>query len=266
MAYEDFRERYGPVALVTGASSGIGAGFAEVLATRGFDLVLSARRTELMEGLAARLKADHGTKSQIVECDLSEPNGPAKLIAATERIDIGLLVSNAGFSVKGHFDKLDTARMTEMLMVNCHAPLQLAHGFVPRLTARGKGGIIFTSSTEGLIGCPYSTAYAASKALVVSLAEGLWGELQGAGVDVQALCPGLTVSDEVIRSGTLPSYLNNAQSTLDCARNSLDNIAAGPSYIPSDHYRKMFADLVASPRKETLIGMAESMKAYIPKA
>src|SRR3546814_11399850 len=81
-------------------------------------------------------------------------------------LDVGLLVSNAGFGLKGSHADNDVTAMTEMLMVNCHVPMQLARGFIPRLLARGQGGIVFTSSVEAFIGCPYSTAYSASKAFV----------------------------------------------------------------------------------------------------
>jgi short-subunit dehydrogenase len=255
----EYLERYGPVALVTGASSGIGLAFAEELAERGFDLVLAARRMDRMEALAARLKETHGTASTIVECDLSDPAAPAELLKATQGVDIGLLVSNAGFNLKGAFETKDANRMAKMLTVNCHAPMQLAHGFIPRLKARGRGGIVFTSSVEGLIGCPYSTAYAASKALVVSLGEGLWGELQDSGVDVLTLCPGATQSEATEAVGMKPE---DCQPAREVAQLTLDQIADGPTFVPNERYRAMFDQLRAAPRRETLAGMAKSMKAY----
>lgn len=167
MTPDIFKQRYGPVALVTGASSGIGWAFAEELAQRGFDLVLTARRRERLEELAEKLRAAHGVSAHVVQADLSDPAATAALTEATLEHDVGLLVSNAGFNIKGAFETKEASAMAKMLTVNCHAPMQLAHGFIPRLKARGRGGIIFTASVEGLIGCPYSTAYSASKALVV---------------------------------------------------------------------------------------------------
>lgn len=254
-----FADRYGPVALVTGASSGIGLAFAEELAERGFDLVLAARRTDRMEALAAELKARHGTATTIVASDLSDPAAPAELLEATAGIDIGLLVSNAGFNLKGAFEAKEASRMAKMLTVNCHAPMQLAHGFIPRLKARGKGGLLFTSSVEGLIGCPYSTAYAATKALVVSLGEGLWGELQDSGIDVLTLCPGATQSEATAGIGMKQE---DCQPAREVAQLALDNIADGPTYVPSDCYRAMFEQLRAGPRRETLANMAQGMKQY----
>lgn len=263
MVSEQFKERYGPVALVTGASSGIGWAFAEELATRGFDLVLAARRTDRLEELAAKLKAAHGTNTQLCQSDLSRPDAPAKLLAATEGADIGLVVSNAGFNIRGHFESTDAGQMAEMLTVNCHAPMQLAHGFIPRLKARGKGGIVFTSSVEGLIGCPFSTAYSATKALVVGLGEGLWGELQGTGVDVLTLCPGATESEATAKYAEQYAAVPNMQPARDVARLALDNIAEGPTFVPNDHYRAQFEQLTAMPRRDALTAMAGALKATL---
>ncbi|MDE8654583.1 SDR family NAD(P)-dependent oxidoreductase [Novosphingobium album (ex Liu et al. 2023)] len=256
MTRESFHERYGPVALVTGASSGIGLAFAEELAERGFDLVLTARRTDRLDALADRLASSLGTKTMVIGADLADPDAPARLIAGTEGTDIGLVVSNAGFNIKGLFESKEPSAMAKMLTVNCHAPMQLAHGFLPRLKARGQGGLIFTASVEGLIGCPYSTAYSASKALVVSLGEGLWGECLGTGVDVLTLCPGATESEAT--AGL--THIQGIQPARDVARLTLEHITEGPTYVPNERYRGMFEHLRGLPRREALTGMAESMK------
>lgn len=151
----EFAKRYGPVILVTGASSGIGKAFAEALAKRGLDLVLTARRLELLEEIARDLATAHGIRAVTVQADLTQPDAAEQIDAETSSLDIGLVISNAGFSMKGDHAGNDAASMTEMLMVNCHAPMQLTHAFIPRLRTRGRGGIILTSSVEGLIGCPF---------------------------------------------------------------------------------------------------------------
>ena len=262
MTADEFRDRYGPVALVTGASSGIGYAFAEELAERGFDLVLVARRADRLEELARKLEVAHGTHSQLVVADLSEPDAPARIVEATDEVDIGLVVSNAGFNIKGAFEAKNASAMAKMLMVNCNAPMQLAHGFIPRLKARGKGGIVLTASVEGLIGCPYSTAYSASKALVVSLGEGLWGELQPEGIDVLTLCPGATESEATASHSKEFSALQDLQPAREVAKLTLENIANGPTYVPHERYKAMFEGLVALPRREALASMATNMKAY----
>lgn len=257
MKPEEFRQTYGPTALVTGASSGIGLAFAEELAARGFDLVLTARRTDHLDALAQRLLSSCGVRTRVIGADLSDPAAPARLLAATAGDDIGLIISNAGFNVKGAYETTDAAAMSRMLTVNCHAPMQLAHGFIPRLKARGKGGIVFTASIEGLIGCPYSAAYSATKALVISLGEALWGEMQGTGVDVLTLCPGATESEATAKL----EGIAHLQPAADVVRLALENMRGGPACFPHAHYLEMFERLRAMPRRDALAGMAQSMKA-----
>ena len=127
----DFKQRYGPAALVTGASSGIGAAFAEALSALGMDLVLVARRIDRLDALAARLSQAHGVVVHVVPFDLAEPDAAAWMLEATVAFDIGLMVSNAGFSMKGEHAANDPAAMTQMLMVNRLVPLQLTRGFIP---------------------------------------------------------------------------------------------------------------------------------------
>jgi hypothetical protein len=257
MTREDYLERYGPVALVTGASSGIGLAVAEELATRGFHLVVTARRTARLDAMAERLATRFATRTTVIGADLAAPDAPARILAETRGTEIGLVVSNAGFNIKGAFEAQDAADMARMLTVNCHAPMQLAHGFLPRLQARGRGALVFTSSVEGLIGCPYSTAYSATKALVVAMGEGLWGEAIGTGVDVLTLCPGATESEAT--EGL--AGLHDLQPAPDVARLTLDNLRNGPTFVPNDRYRTMFEQLRAGPRRDTLTAMAQSMKA-----
>jgi uncharacterized protein len=243
---------------VTGASSGIGWAFAEELAERGFDLVLTARRVDRLEALAAKLADAYGNRCQIVVADLSDPAAPGQLLAATEGVDVGLVVSNAGFNMKGPHDAKKPSHIAKMLTVNCHAPLLLANGFIPRLKARGKGGMIFNASFEGFIGNPYSAGYSASKALVVSLGEALWGELLGTGVDVLTLCPGATESEATRRDPPPGMALQPAR---DVVQRTLDAIADGPTFLPSKKLRIELAALQARPRRELLAETARTMKA-----
>ncbi|MEJ6009970.1 SDR family NAD(P)-dependent oxidoreductase [Novosphingobium aquae] len=257
---ENFKDRYGPVSLVTGASSGIGTGFAEELAARGMDLVLAARRVDRLEDLKVRLEAEHDVSVQVMECDLADLNAPARLAEACAKYDIGLVVSNAGFGAKGWFEQIDAALVAEMLTVNCHAQMQIAHGFLPRLKARGRGGLLMVSSVEGLMGGPFSAAYAATKALVVALGEGLWGELQGTGVDVLTLTPGATESEAAAKQGFDPAKMTNVQPARECAALALDNLANGPTFCPNPHYRALFERMTAMPRQLALLAMAQGMR------
>ncbi|CAN7269952.1 SDR family NAD(P)-dependent oxidoreductase [Phenylobacterium sp. LjRoot219] len=257
---EDFKRRYGPVALVTGASSGIGDAFAEALAARGLDVVMVARRRDRLEALAARLTTTYGVQARALQVDLGQPDAAQQMLDAVGELDVGLVVSNAGFGLKGEHAANDPQAMAEMLMVNCNVPMQLAHGFIPRLRARGRGGIILTSSVEGLIGCPYSTAYSATKALVVALGEGLWAELQPEGIDLLTLCPGATESEAAAKQGIDITKLQNVMPAAEVARLTLDNIQNGPTFISSDHYRASFEALLSMPRRDALRAMAAGMK------
>ncbi len=260
MVDQEFLERYGPAALVTGASSGIGQGFAQVLAARGFDLVITARRTDRLERLADRLRDAHRVGVTVIAADLTQAAAPQALLDAAASHKIGLVISNAGFGLKGEHAANDPAAMSDMLMVNCHAAMQLAHGFIPRLRARGGGGIVFTSSIEGLMGCPYSTAYSATKALVIALGEGLWGELAGQGIDVLTLCPGATESEAAGKQGIDIATLAHVMPADEVAQLTLDNLGNGPTYFSSEYYKGNFDRLLAMPRRDALRAMAEGMK------
>lgn len=258
-ASDDFLQKYGPVALITGASAGIGRSFAGVLAARGFNLVLAARRGTELAALARQLEAEHGVQVTVCQIDLTDPAAVGKILAETDGQDIGLVVSNAGYGFRGDHASLDPAALTGMLMVNCLAPMLLANGFTPRLRARGRGGIILTSSVEALIGMPHSLAYAASKGFVNRLGEGLWAELTPDNIDVLTICPGATATDALRRAGMDPATLHNVQEPDEVARLSLENITNGPVYLPNAHYAAMMQHLTAMPIREALSSMASAM-------
>lgn len=260
MTTEDFKSRYGPVAVVTGASSGIGRSFAELLAAKGLGLVLVARRIERLELLATKLREEYGVHVMVCQADLADANAARQILDATSDLDVGLVVSNAGFGFKGAYASGDAGTMTDMLMVNCNTPMLLARGFIPSLQKRGKGGIILTSSVEGLIGCPYSTVYSATKGFLVNLGEGLWAELAQDNIDVLTLCPGATDTEAPLLQGIDPKTLSNLMSPDEVARLTLDNIENGPTFISSEHYKKTFDMLLSMPRRDALLAMAQGMK------
>jgi short-subunit dehydrogenase len=260
MSNDDFKEQYGPVALVTGASSGIGKSFAELLAAKGMELVLVARRVQRLNELASRLEKQCAVKVTVLETDLSDITAAQQILDTTYSLDIGLVISNAGFGFKGPYSSCDPKVMADLLMVNCNTPMQLAHGFIPRLRKRGKGGIIFTSSVEALMGCPYSTAYSATKALVNALGEGLWAELQPEGIDVLTLCPGATESEAAGLQGIDISTLRNVMPADEVARLTLENIQSGPVFFSSEYYRANFEKLLSMPRRDALMAIAGGLK------
>jgi len=188
----DFRARYGPWALVTGASEGIGESFARALATRGLDLLLVARRPEPLEALAVGLRAAHGIRVRTATADVARPDLLAAMDALAGGDEVGLVVHNAAFSALGPFLDRPLDDLMKVIDVNCRAPLLLAHHFGRKMAARGHGGIVLMSSLAGGQGTPIVASYAASKAFEIVLAEGLWDELRPAGVDVLACRAGPT--------------------------------------------------------------------------
>jgi short-subunit dehydrogenase len=185
-----FREKYGPWALVTGASSGMGAEFARQLAARGLNLVLVARRLTQLQQLAAQIAGDHGCEVRAVECDLSTANVLETLRPHLDALDIGLLVNNAGFANTGAVVDNDLDRELQLLHVNCRAYLMLAHALGRSLSVRGKGGMIFISSTTAFAPTASWANYSASKAYELALGEAMHAEMRPKGVDVLVVCPG----------------------------------------------------------------------------
>jgi short-subunit dehydrogenase len=188
-------EKYGPWALVTGASSGIGAEFAHQLAAQGFNLVLVARRTQRLQQIAHDLQTHHATQVRLLSFDLSQEDNLYRIDHETKDLDIGLLVNNAGFSIVGNFLDNDLAREVEMLHVNCRASLVLAHRFGNRMKVRPHSGMIFLSSIASYTPAPPWTHYATTKAYDRHLAECLAEEFRPYHIDVLALCPGGTETE-----------------------------------------------------------------------
>ncbi|MCP9797758.1 MULTISPECIES: SDR family NAD(P)-dependent oxidoreductase [Cyanophyceae] len=196
-----FLERYGPWAVVTGASSGIGRALAVALAEAGLNLVLVARDRPRLETLAASLMATHGVQVQVIAVDLARDDHLGTIRRLTDPLDVGLLVASAGFGSAGPFLDADIASETGMLMVNGRAVLQACHHFGRRFRERGRGGLVLLSSIAAFQGMPYAAHYAATKAYVQTLAEALHEELRADGVDVLAAAPGPTHSGFAARAG-----------------------------------------------------------------
>jgi short-subunit dehydrogenase len=266
MRARTFLEKYGPWALVTGASSGIGEQFARVLAEAGFDLVLVARRTERIEKLAEELRGSHGVAVEPRTLDLCEPDFLAPLARACEGKDIGLIVSNAGIGAKGLCHEAQREQLTQVLHANCRAPLLLAHAFVPALIERGRGGLLLTASIEGFVGFPYSAAYAATKAFVTSFGEGLWGELREHGVDVLVLAPGATDTELLPKSGFDPRDMAGLMSPERVARLALHRLGRGPLYVPGILNRAFVGFLSLLPRRLAVLVAGRGMRAALEKA
>lgn len=180
--------------LITGASSGIGYELALLFARDGFECIITARSADRLEALAARMRKEHRVSVHVIPADLAHPETPERLHAAVESAGLKLdtLVNNAGFPTYGHFAELDTRTELNELQVNIVALTHLTRLFLPGMIARQDGRILNLASTAAFEPGPLMAVYYASKAYVLSFSEALGNELQGTGVSVTTLCPGIT--------------------------------------------------------------------------
>jgi hypothetical protein len=185
---------------VTGASEGIGRAAAREVAGRGVGVVLVARRETLLQELAEELARDHSVETRVVAVDLADQAGVQAVLEATAELEVGLLVASAGFGTSGPFLQGSLARERSMLAVNCGAVLALTHAYGRAMAERGRGGLVLLSSIVAFQGVPRAAHYAATKAWVQTLAEGLYLELAPLGVDVLAAAPGPVRSGFAVRA------------------------------------------------------------------
>lgn len=200
-------------ALITGASSGIGAEFARQLAARGMHLILTARREAMLGALAKELHTRHGTVSEILPADLSDPAEPRRLYEeiAQRDLTVELLVNNAGFGFVGTVEETDVDRMVQMVRLNVAAATELSYRYLQEMLDSGHGAIINVSSVAGFQPVAYMPVYAATKAYLLHFSEALWAEVRDRGVTVMALCPGTTATEFFDVAG-VPGWLKKHRS------------------------------------------------------
>jgi short-subunit dehydrogenase len=194
----------GKTALITGASSGIGAAFASMLGGLGMQLVLVARSEEKLRKLATQLADKNAVRVEVIAIDLSRAGAAREVFEATQRygLTVDMLVNNAGFGTYGNFHTIDAEREQQEIMLNVAAVVDLCHQFLPAMVERGDGAIINIASTAAFQPVPFEAVYGASKAFVLSFSEALWVEYRGKGVRVLALCPGATATEFFAVLGT----------------------------------------------------------------
>lgn len=256
-------------ALITGASSGIGAEFARALAARGMHLVLTARREDRLQELADELDLRHGAKTEIIPLDLALPEAPQRLwdeVTARD-ITVHLLVNNAGFSQVSEVDRASRERLLEMVQLNVAAVTDLTYRALPAMLEQGEGGVINVSSLTGFQPVAYMGVYAASKAYILHLSESLWAELRDRGVHVMALCPG-TTRTELFEVAGVSGWLKKrrTQSPERVVRHALRAFRKRrPVCIPGsrNHLLTLFQRLL--PRKRVVRGSMKYFRPLTPK-
>jgi short-subunit dehydrogenase len=237
-----------PLALITGASAGLGAEFARQLAAEGYDLLLVARRGAALERLAAELRVAHGVEAETVVADLTRDDDVERVCAhavANERLD--LLVNNAGFGSRGLYFEADAARQDAMHRLHVVAVERLVRAVLPGMVARRRGGIVNVASVAGFVVAPGNISYCATKTWMVAFTEGLWMELRSIGspVRVQALCPGYTYTEFHDVLGVDPASIIGKSWWMSAERvvaESLRGLRAGKLLvIPGWRYRAVVA-------------------------
>ncbi len=234
MQNAEMSEGRGKTALVTGASSGIGKAFAELLAEKGYTLVLTARRRDRLEELATALGQRHNVATHIIVADLSQPDASSAIASELrlKNLTIDLLVNNAGYGVPGSYTHVTWADHSRFMQVMVTAVLDLTYQLLPGMIERGWGRIVNIASVAGLVPAPAGhTLYGASKAFVIRFSEALSAENMTRGVNVTAVCPGFTLSEFHDVTGTR-DRMNNMPGFLwlsapDVAREGYDAVMRG---------------------------------------
>ncbi len=225
----------GKWALVTGASAGIGRELAKQLAQGGANLVLTARRADRLTELAAELRGQFHVQAEIFVADLTDPQAPEEIFRFTQQknLPVDILIDNAGFGINGEFLRADERRLLDMTRVNVVAVMHLARLFLPPMVERHSGYLMIVASTAAFQSVPYLSAYAATKAFDLLLAEGLAEEMRPHGVHVCALCPGGTSTEFQQVAGQTMSMGGPKESAEKVSRVGLEALAAGKPMVIS---------------------------------
>lgn len=260
---DTYAERW---ALVTGASSGIGAAFARMLAGRGMHLVLVARREDRLNELAEELDTRHGTRCEIIVADLSEPGAAARVFETVceRNIEVDLLVNNAGFGFVGTVEDTRIDRMLQMIQLNIAALTDLTYRCLPGMIERKHGGVINVSSLAAFQPVAYMPTYSAGKAYVLHFSEALWAECREHGVTVMALCPGTTETEFFDVAG-VTSWLkkHKAHSTDYVVRKALKSFEKGKQCCVPGFTNKLILLSVRLARRKMVV--RQSMRFFRPR-
>ena len=252
-----FVERYGPWAVVAGASDGIGAAFASSAAARGCNVVLVSRSLDKLTRTADAIRDAHGVDVRTVAVDLTSPEMMDAVAAATDDVDVGLVVYNAGaeHGVARFLDR-PVERQLYLVDLSCRGPVLWTHHFGGRMVARGRGGIVLLSSMSAFGGSAFTATYAATKGFDVNLAEGLWRELGPEGVDVLVAVAGLTNTPAMVNTGCKLEGFPMMEPE-EVAEGALAALGGPEALYVTEANREAFAGLRSLPRTEVIEYMSQ---------
>ena len=259
---KNWRQRWtGKWALVTGASAGIGLELAKLLAQGNANLVLTARRVDRLEKLAAELSAKHGIRVEICAADLARPQAPEEILAFTSsrNLEIEFLINNAGFGAFGFGHRIPAEKMLEMIQVNCSAVVHLTRLYLPGMFERRHGDVMIVSSVAAFQALPYNSVYAATKAFDLLYAEGIAEEVRPFGVNVCALCPGSTNTEFQAVASQPDRVFRSAETAEKVARVGLEAMAAGKSSVISGAKNKLMVEFERLAPRRFIVKMAGKM-------
>ena len=263
MADTSIKKWSGKWALVTGASAGIGLELARQLGAARANLVLTARRTDRLQELAAEITARHPVKIECYAADLTDPGAPAGIhnFTSTLKIEIELLINNAGFGAFGCIHDIRPVTLAEMIQVNCSAVVALTHLYASEMVARRHGDIMIVSSVAAFQPVPFNSTYAATKAFDLLFSEGIAEELRELGVNVCALCPGSTTTEFQSVARQPDRVFRSPETAEKVARVGLAGMAAGKTYVISGgkNWAMVQAERL-SPRRFTASMAAKMMR------
>lgn len=256
--FKDFKEKYGPWALIAGGSEGIGGAYADLAASQGLNVVILALDDESLNKKAVELTEKFTVEVLTIQIDLASPNLLEIVIEKTKDLEIGFLVYNAALADVGSHFQRDLEFELKRIAINCTGPFVLSYHFGKEMALRQHGGIVIMASGTGLLGSPYYTHYAATKAYDIVLAEGLWYELKPYNVDVIACIAGLTSSPalgDAMKEENKVTKGSFVMTPKEVAEEAVENLGKKPSIITgAPNRRKMFLVSRLLPRR---IGVKE---------
>ncbi|MDB9526850.1 SDR family oxidoreductase [Oscillatoria sp. CS-180] len=252
-------------ALVTGASSGIGAVFADKLAARGYDLVLVARSQDKLEAIAGSLNEQYGVKTTVIVQDLIAPEASETIFQKLDQqgIEIDVLINNAGFGSYGEFAESELNTALNMVQLNISALVELAYRCLKSMKARQSGSIVNISSTAAFQPIPYFAIYSASKAFVLSFSESLWYECKPYNIKVLGVCPGPTKT-QFFKAADFPDSMEasvgqNYDTPEDVVESALKALDRGDSNVVTGGFNKILVNANRFLPRELLVNTVGRM-------